>query len=49
MNYVTPVMEFINLEILDVICSSGLVDGSGDDYHEPGGEGGGSTSTDELW
>ena len=48
MKYETPDMELMKLESLDVICTSGLADGSGDDFHEIGGVDG-STSTDGDW
>ena len=47
MKYENPKIELVILETQDVIRTSGL-DGS-DDYHVPGGSGGGSTSTSGKW
>lgn len=48
MRYKTPEMELVKLETLQVICSSGLTDGSGDEFHEIGGVDD-STNTDGEW
>ena len=49
MKYETPDIVVLQLKILDVICTSGLADGSGDDYHEVGGNGSGSTNAGGQW
>ena len=49
MKYEKPDMEIMKLETTNVICTSGLDDGTGNDYHESGGVGSGSTSTDGPW